>query len=36
MKYFTTKEKGSGPVEDDLSGAIIVINYESSLDTTIN
>jgi hypothetical protein len=36
IKYFTTKEVGTGPVEDSLTGAIIVINYEASLDTTIN
>ena len=36
IKYFTTKESGSGPIEDDLTGAIIVVNYEASLDTTIN
>jgi hypothetical protein len=35
-EYFTTKEVGTGPVEDSLTGAIIVINYEASLDTTVN
>ena len=36
IKYFTTKEVSTGPVEDDLAGGILVINYEASLDTTIN
>ena len=36
QEYFTVKVVGSGPVEDDLTGAIIVINYEASLDTIIN
>ena len=35
-EYFTTKEVAAGPVDDDLAGAIIVINYEASLDTIIN
>lgn len=33
IPYFTTKAVGSGPVEDDLVGGILVINYEASLDT---
>ena len=36
IKYFTVKEVASGPVEDSLKGALLVINYEASLDTTIN
>ena len=36
LEYFTVKEVGSGPVDDDLTGAIIVINFEASLDTIIN
>lgn len=35
-EYFTTKDVGSGPVDDDLTGGVIVINYEASLDTVIN
>ena len=27
---------GSGPVDDDLLEAVLVINFEASLDTTIN
>ena len=36
FEYFTTKSESTGPVDDDLTGAILVINYEASLDTTIN
>jgi hypothetical protein len=36
LEYFKVKEVGSGPVDDDLTGAIIVINYEASLDTIID
>ena len=36
IEYFTVKEVASGPVEDSLKGALLVINYEASLDTTIN
>ena len=36
VDYFTVKEIASSPVEDDLNGAVLVINYEASLDTTIN
>ena len=36
IDYFTIKTAAIGPVEDDLTGGIIVINYEASLDTTIN
>ena len=33
-EYFTTKEVGSGPVDDDLIDAVLVLNFETSLDTT--
>ena len=36
FEYFTTKTESTGPVDDDLTGAILVINYEASLDTMIN
>lgn len=36
LEYFKVKEVGSGPVNDDQTGAIIVINYEASLDTIID
>lgn len=36
IKYFTTKEVSNGPVEDSLTGAIIAIVFEASLDTTID
>ena len=35
-EYFTIKEVSSGPIDDDLAGAVLVLNYEASLDTTIN
>ena len=36
FEYFTIKSESTGPVDDDLTGAILVINYEASLDTMIN
>ena len=36
IEYFTVKSFSAGPVEDNLKGAIIVINYEASQDRTIN
>jgi hypothetical protein len=36
IKYLSTREVAAGPVDDDLSGGILVINYEASMDTTIN
>jgi hypothetical protein len=36
IKYFITKEVGTEPVEENLSGVILVINYEATLDITIN
>jgi hypothetical protein len=36
IEYFTVKEVNSGPVEDSKQNALLVLNYEASLDTTIN
>jgi hypothetical protein len=33
-EYFTTKEVSSGPVDDGLVDAVLVLNFETSLDTT--
>jgi hypothetical protein len=35
-QYFTTLESGSGPLDDNLKNAVLVLNFEASLDTIIN
>ncbi len=34
--FFESKDVSSGPVEDDLTNGILVINFGASLDTTIS